>query len=294
MYDHAGGAWNAVTPARMMELVEYRYGPQWENMLTEMHQVYPTLNETDMRLGAYVAYLTANAGMARTIDINGANLVADISDDLAFYATQLALSTAFRYTPSFALGVSGIASGLSAFDEHYSYISYRPPAHAPDSLTTALPGSMTGVGSAALLERLQAIQSWEGGKAAGYVKAGISTALLVSNMALAGIGMAMQVANAVCAGLQDQCDAKALEIANTVVGAVSQVGLRIQIGQAVTTVIKVAQNGATLAKATATGSVVLFAVAFIFFAIQVILIWVTYALIVNNTDSNLAKAQAEG
>ncbi|MGB3216787.1 MAG: hypothetical protein WBD79_05255, partial [Anaerolineae bacterium] len=153
---------------------------------------------------------------------------------------------------------------------------------------------MTGVGSAALLERLQAIQSWEGGKAAGYVKAGISTALLVSNMALAGIGMAMQVANAVCAGLQDQCDAKALEIANTVVGAVSQVGLLIQIGQAVTTVIKVAQNGATLAKATATGSVVLFAVAFIFFAIQVILIWVTYALIVNNTDSNLAKAQAEG
>ena len=301
MYDRAGGAWNAVTPARMMELVEHRYGPQWDDMLAEMQQLYPTLDTTDMRLGAYLAYLIGNAGMSRTIDIDGASLVSELSNDLVYYATQLALSTAFSHTPSFALSASGIASGLFLRHSHGGgMINLRSATAAADglpgggSLGGAFPDGMTTVGGADIIAKLQAIQSWKGGSAVNYAKAGISTALLVSRMALVGIGMAMQVANAVCAGLQDQCDAKALEIANTVVGAVSQVGLLIQIGQAVVTAIKISTRVADVARATATGTVVLFVVAFVFFAIQVILIWVTYAIIVNNTDSNLAKAQAYG
>ncbi len=298
MYDRAGGAWEAATPARMMELVEFRYGSQWDDMLAQMLQLYPNLDETDMRLGAYISYLVANAGMARTIDINGANLVSELSNDLVFYSTQLALATAFNYTPSFALSASGIASGLFAYKAHAPHtIELRGADGGLDAQGVpagTFPETLTSVGADSLIARLQAIKSWEGGRAANNVKAGISTALLVTQMGLVGIGMAMQVANAVCTGLQDKCDAKALEIANIVVGAVSQVGLLIQVGQAVVTAIKISNEVANVAKITATGTAVAFAVAFIFFAIQVILIWVTYALIVNNTDSNLAKAQAYG
>jgi hypothetical protein len=91
MYQHTGIKWEAVSLARTMEIMEVRYGEQWEASLAGYLSEYPYLVEEDLRFVTYLVYQAWTAGRQNLIEIGDFQIVPQSPEDESIAVESLGI-----------------------------------------------------------------------------------------------------------------------------------------------------------------------------------------------------------